>query len=94
MEIVRAFGVTKISVKRSVKLYREEGARGFYKPKNRRGAAVLTPSVLEEAQQLLSGHEEVADIALKLDLKPDTLTKAIRAGRLHKPAKKKILLTS
>jgi hypothetical protein len=30
MEIVRAFGVTKISVKRSVKLYREEGARGFY----------------------------------------------------------------
>jgi hypothetical protein len=33
MEIVRAFGVTKISVKRSVKLYREEGARGFYKQK-------------------------------------------------------------
>jgi hypothetical protein len=36
MEIVRAFRVTKISVKRSVKLYREEGARGFYKQKNRR----------------------------------------------------------
>ncbi len=94
MEIVRAFGVTKISVKRSVKLYREAGPRGFYKPKNRRGAAVLTPSVLEEAQQLLSGHEEVADIVLKLDIKPDTLAKAIRAGRLHKPAKKKILVTS
>ena len=89
MEIVRAFGVTPISVKRSVKLYRKEGARGVYKQKNRRGAAILTPAVIEQVQQLLSGHEEVADIALKLDIKADTLSKAIRAGRLHKPAKKR-----
>jgi hypothetical protein len=32
-EIVRAFGVTSISVKRAVKLYREQGAKGFYAPK-------------------------------------------------------------
>jgi transposase-like protein len=89
-QIARAFGVTPISVKRSVKRYREEGARGFYKPKNRRGAAILTPAVIEQVQQLLSEHEEVADIALKLDIKPDTLSKAIRTGRLHKPVKKKI----
>ncbi len=88
-EICRAFGVTPISVKRSVKLYREEGARGFYKPRNTRGAAKLTPTVIEQAQQLLSEYEEVADIALKLDIKPDTLSKAIRAGRLHKPLKKR-----
>ncbi len=87
-EIARAFGVTKISVKRSVKLYREQGPGGFYKPKERRGAAVLTPPVIEQVQQLLAEHEEVADIALKLDLKPDTLTKAIPAGRLNKPLKK------
>jgi hypothetical protein len=43
---------------------------------------------------MLNEHEEVADIALQLDLKADTLTKAIRAGRLHKPAKKKILKIS
>ncbi len=88
-EICRAFGVTTISVKRSVKLYREEGARGFYKPRNTRGAAKLTPTVIGQAQQLLSEYEEVADIALKLDIKPDTLSKAIRAGRLHKPLKKR-----
>jgi hypothetical protein len=41
----------------------------------------------------LSGHEEVADIAAKLGIKADTLTKAIRAGRLYKPAKKKIPIT-
>ncbi len=94
MEIVRAFGVTPISVKRSVKLYREEGARGFYKQKNKRGAALLTPAVIEQVQQLLSEHEEVSAIAAKLAIKADTLCKAIRAGKLHKPAKKKIPLTS
>ena len=77
-----------------MKRYREEGARGVYKQKNRRGAAILTPVVIEQVQQLLSEHEEVADIALKLDIKTDTLSKAIRAGRLHKPAKKKRLTTS
>jgi transposase-like protein len=93
-QIARAFGVTPISVKRSVKLYRKEGARGFYKQKNRRGAAILTPAVIEQVQQLLSGREEVADIASKLAIKADTLSKAIRAGRLRKPAKKKIPITS
>lgn len=94
MEIVRAFGVTTISVKRSVKLYREEGPRGFYKQKTKRGAAILTPTVLEQVQQFLSNHQEVADIAAKLSIKVDTLSKAIRAGRLHKPVKKKTVLTS
>ena len=94
MEIVRAFGVTPISVKRSVKLYREEGPRGFYKQKTKRGAAILTPTVIEQVQQYLSNHEEVADIATKLDMKVNTLSKAIRAGRLHKPAKKKTVVTS
>jgi hypothetical protein len=42
-DIVRAFGVTKISLKRAVKRYREEGPKGFYTPRKRRGAAVLTP---------------------------------------------------
>jgi predicted transcriptional regulator len=94
MDIVRAFGVTKISVKRSVKLFKNEGIKGFYKQKKTRGAAVLTPSVIEQVQQLLNEHEEVANIALKLDLKANTLSKAIGAGHLYKPAKKKIFKTS
>ncbi len=44
--IVRAFGVRKISHKRAVKRYREEGPKGFYTPRKRRGPAVLTPAVL------------------------------------------------
>ncbi len=87
-EIVRAFGVTKISLKRAVKRYREEGPKGFYKPRKRRGPAVLTPAVLTEAQRLLDEGVEPSEVADRLGVKRDTLSKAVRAGRLHKPVKK------
>ena len=58
MDIVRAFGVTPISVKRAVKRYQEQGVQGFYAPKKTRGAAVLTDEVLQVSQQLLSEGQE------------------------------------
>ena len=82
-EIAKAFGVTEISVKRAVKLYREKGPRGFYKERKSRGPAVLTPAVLAEAQQLLDQDLLPADVAKQLGIKPDTLSKAIRDGRLR-----------
>ena len=88
-EIARAFGVPKISVKRAVKRYRESGPKGFYAPRKGRGPAVLTESVLAQAQQLLDTGRETAEVADELGVKRDTLSKAVRAGRLHKPAKKK-----
>jgi transposase-like protein len=87
-EIAQAFGVAKISLKRAVKRYREEGPRGFYAQRKGRGPAVLTPAVLAEAQQLLDDGLETAAVAERLGVKPDTLSKAVRAGRLHKPVKK------
>ena len=88
MDIVRAFGVTPISVKRAVKRYKEEGVRGFYAEKKTRGAVVLTDEVLQQAQRLLSEGQEPYDVADQLDVKRDTLSKAIRAGRLHRTEKK------
>ena len=88
-DIARAFGVSAISIKRAVKLYRQEGPRGFYTKRKTRGAAVLTPQVLEQAQQLLDEGLQTAQVAERLDIKRDTLSKAVRAGRLHKPVKKK-----
>lgn len=88
MDIVRAFGVSAISVKRAVKRYQEEGVQGFYAEKKRRGAAVLTREVLKQAQQLLDEGQEPSEVADQLAVKRDTLSKAIRAGRLHKAAKK------
>ena len=90
-DIARAFGVTLISVKRAVKRYRDKGAAGFYETPNRRGPAVLTPEVLEQAQGLLDEGLETSEIADQLGVKRNTLAKAIGAGRLHKPAKKKTL---
>jgi predicted transcriptional regulator len=89
MDIVRAFGVTPISVKRAVKRYNEQGVQGFYTEKNRRGAAVLTDEVLLTAQRLLNEGQEPCDVADQLTIKRDTFSKAIRAGRLHKNSKKK-----
>ena len=89
MEIVRAFGVTAISVKRAVKCYRDQGAEGFYAAPRRRGPAVLTAPVLVEAQGLLDEGLAVSAVAERLEVKRDTLAKAIGAGRLHKPTKKK-----
>lgn len=92
-QISRAFGVSKISLKRAVKLYRAQGPKGFYAPRKRRGPAVLTPSVLSEAQALLDSGLEPPEVADRLGVKPDTLSKAVRAGRLHR-VKKKVLQAS
>jgi transposase-like protein len=87
-DISRAFGITLISVKRAVKLYRQKGVQGFYAEPKRRGPAVLTVPVLEQAQELLDEGLETSEVAEQLGVKRNTLAKAIGAGRLHKPKKK------
>jgi transposase-like protein len=87
-EICRAFGVSRISVKRSVKLYREKGMAGFFEKPKCRGPAVLTPPVLEQIQLMLDAEQSIPEIARELNLKADTLRKAVSAGKLHKPQKK------
>lgn len=88
-EVAQAFGIPKITIKRAVKLYREAGPKGFYRPRQTRGAAVLTAPVLAQAQQLLDEGLEPREVAERLGIKPDTLSKAVRVGRLHRAVKKK-----
>lgn len=87
-EIVRAFGVSKISVKRYVKRYRQEGAEGFFKPRKVRSSSVLTAEVLIEVQKCLDEGQSVSQISKAMGLKADTLNKAVRDGRLHRNKKK------
>ncbi|MBN2381634.1 hypothetical protein JXQ70_02005 [bacterium] len=89
MELVRAFGISVISVKRLVKVYREKGPAGFFEKRKTRGVAVLTPDVVAAIQELLDEGESVGVIARDLNLKSDTFKKAIKAGRLRPPPKKK-----
>ncbi len=41
--------------------------------------------MLEKAQKLLDEGMETPEVADRLGIKRDTLSKAVRAGRLHKP---------
>ncbi len=77
-EIAAAFGVTQISIKRSVKRLREGGIKGFFSSKNKRSAHVLTPEVVTRVQKQLDQGKEVPEIARKFDLKADTIRKAIK----------------
>ena len=83
-EIYTAFGVTPVSVKRSVKLFREKGNAGFFEKRRGRGASVLTASVIKEAQRLFHEGLDVATVASKLGVKGNTLNKAVLDGRLTK----------
>jgi transposase len=85
VDIVRAFGVSKNSVIRSVNTYRAGGVKAFYAPRATRGASVVTPEVTAQAQQLLGAGWSPREVAEHLGLKLDTLRKAIQQGRLAKP---------
>jgi hypothetical protein len=93
-DIVRVFGVSSDSVKRAVKLYQTQGPGGFWKPPQRRGASVLTAEVLARVQAALDEGQELSAIAAAQDLNYSTLNKAVHAGRLHRPAKKKSPLST
>jgi len=84
-DIVRAFGVPMVTVKRYVKVMRERGSEGFYVRQARHSSAsVLKGEVLERAQQLLDKGRSVPEVAGELKVLANTLHKAIRAGRLLK----------
>ena len=85
VDIVRAFGVSKNSVIRSVNKYRAGGVKAFYTPRATRGASVMTPEVTAQAQQLLGAGWSRREVAEHLGLKLDTLRKAIQQGRLTEP---------
>jgi len=88
-EIVQTFGVPMITVKRYVKLYRDQGAKGFYESKPRHSSAsVLKGEALAQAQHLLDQGRSVPEVAGELKVLANTLHKAIRAGRLRGSQKK------
>lgn len=81
-EIIAAFGISSISVKRYVKKFREKGAGGFYEKQKARKATVLTKEALNKSQELLNEGFTYKEAAEELSIKPNTLDKAIRAGKL------------
>src|SRR5260370_38743759 len=61
-DIVQAFGVPLITVKRYAKLLREKGAQGFFAPRKRRSQLGRTDWELTQAQASLEEGEAVPRI--------------------------------
>lgn len=87
VDIVKAFGVSKNCLKRSVQKSTRHGVGAFFQPRKGRGSSVVTPQVVGQAQPLLNAGWSRTEVADRLGVKRDTLVKAIRAGRLTEPAK-------
>jgi transposase len=92
--LVKVFGVSAISIKRAVKLYEATGPGGFWRPRPTRGPSVLRPEVLKQAQEQLDQGQRLQEVAAQLQVKYDTLRKAVRAGRLHEGVKKTKIISS
>ena len=88
-QIIRTFGVSKNSVLRSVAKYQREGIEGFYRPRKGRGATVMTAEVTSRAQALLDTGHSRREVSEELDIKYDTLRKAIDRGVLQEPTVEK-----
>ncbi len=83
-EIARAFGVPLVTVKRSCKKLRDEGAAGFFRPAEPRRGHKLTDQRIARAQAMLDDGLSVPAIGAELGVLPNTLHKAISYGRLKK----------
>jgi len=82
-EIMRAFGVSRRRLNRAETQLKERGVASFFsKRAGRKGGTVLTPDKLQQAQELLYGGESRSEVSSSLNVKPDTLRKAINDGRL------------
>lgn len=88
MDIVRAFGVSPISVKRHVKRFRAGGTGAFFGGRKAKRPTVWTPDALNRAQELLNQGKSRKEVADLLEIKPDTLYRAIHSGRLVEHKKK------
>jgi hypothetical protein len=83
-QIARAFAVPLVTVKRACKKLRTLGPAGFFQPPVAREGQRLNAVRLAEAQGLLDSGADVPSIGARLGVLPNTLHKAIRAGRLKK----------
>src|SRR6266496_1130973 len=63
VDVARAFGVPLGTVKRYVKIYREEGGKGFYRPARRRSSSVIKGETATQAQELLDVGKTVPEVA-------------------------------
>jgi transposase-like protein len=91
-ELVRAFGIPPVTLKRAVKTYRKDGPKGFFEPKKSGGPRVLTPDVVQDIERQLDDGRDIEDIADQLGIKKGTILKGMQQGRIKKKPKSNRIL--
>lgn len=83
--VQKALGIPKTSLHRIVNKYKAKGIAAFYEErKTRKGGIILTKDIKQKVQTMLNNGMSVSDVAEHLEIKYDTIQKAIQDGRLYK----------
>lgn len=84
-DILRAFPVPRITVRRSVAKLRDEGIASFFQDRRRGYATVLKAEVRQRAQQLLDEGKKMPEIGRECGsssgASPDSLPDSARSGQ-------------
>ena len=80
--MAEALGVNRKVISRAVRLYRDEGDRGFFKPPRPRPRTAIDSSQRAEAARLHAGGMSIAAVARELGIASSTLYRYFKAGAI------------
>ena len=78
--LVAAFGLSRSTVKRAVKLYDTRGEAGFSEPRRRRGRTVIDREMADKAAAMLASGMSGRAVAGALGVSTSTFNENLRAG--------------
>ncbi len=78
--LIEAFTVSRSTVQRAARKYREHGEEGFYKPRRGRGRNVIDGPTAKRANQLLAEGLSGTEVAKQLGIAKSTFSENRRAG--------------
>ncbi len=86
-ELACACGLGLSTVRRAVRVWREQGEAGFYSPRKPRARTAVTPEIKRAAERALTLGASLRLAARKVGLHVETLRRNIRAGVVAKPSR-------
>ena len=86
-DLMRAFQVSRPTVARAVRRYREHGEDAFYEPLRRRGRTVVDAELADKATNLLASGMSGSACARQLGIPATTFNENRRAGVIVDPAR-------
>ena len=85
-DIMAAFDISRPTLARAVKRYREHGEDAFFEPRRRRGRTVVDAQMAAKAAELLASGMSGSACARHLGIQPTTFNENRRAGVIAAPA--------